>query len=197
VACRRRNDGLVLVVEVEVAAAAEAREDVAQRGGVGRSEAVETPFVGRDEEFELLLRRWQRAKSGEGQVVLLSGEAGIGKSKLLQGFQAQFGVDAHIILSLHGSPFHRNTMLYPVIENIQLAAKLLPQDADDERLEKLTAFLQPFNNSERMIPFLGRLLSLPAVARQSPELGRPELGSARGGGLAGDGAVARGAAQAD
>jgi class 3 adenylate cyclase/tetratricopeptide (TPR) repeat protein len=131
---------------------------------------VTRPLIGRQKQLDLLLDHWDLVKDGNGQAVIVTGEAGIGKSKLLQGFQAQFGVDAHIILSLHGSPFHRNTMLYPVIENIQLAAKLLPQDADDERLEKLTAFLQPFNNSERMLPFLGRLLSLPGLPslRQVP-----------------------------
>ena len=128
------------------------------------------PLIGRQKQLDLLLDHWDLVKDGSGQAVIVTGEAGIGKSKLLQGFQAQFGVEAHIILSLHGSPFHRNTMLYPVIENIQLAAKLLPQDADDERLEKLTAFLRPFDNSERMLPFLGRLFSLPGLPslRQVP-----------------------------
>ena len=130
-----------------------------QRSSAGET-PVARPLIGRQKQLDLLSDHWGLAKDGNGQAVIVTGEAGIGKSKLLQGFQAQFGVEAHIILSFHGSPFHRNTMLYPVIENIQLAARLVPQDSDEERLEKLTAFLRPFDNAERMLPFLGRLLSL-------------------------------------
>ena len=99
-----------------------------QRSSAGET-PVARPLIGRQKQLDLLSDHWDLVKDGTGQAVIVTGEAGIGKSKLIQGFQAQFGVEAHIILSFHGSPFHRNTMLYPVIENIQLAAKLLPKIA--------------------------------------------------------------------
>src|SRR5207344_2740093 len=78
--------------------------------------------VGRDEEFELLLRRWQRAKSGEGQVVLLSGEAGIGKSRLTVALLECLSVEAHTRLRYFCSPQHTESALYPSIRQIERAA---------------------------------------------------------------------------
>ena len=72
-------------------------------------------LVGRDEEFELLLRRWQRAKSGEGQVVLLSGEAGIGKSRLTAALLENLATEPHARLRYFCSPQHTNSALYPII----------------------------------------------------------------------------------
>ena len=100
-------------------------------------------------------------KDGNGQIVIVSGEAGIGKTKLVQEFEALFGAQAHASLRFNGSPFHRNTMLYPVIENIQFAARILQADSDDEKLSKLRAFLGPFTNAGDMLPLAGRLLSIP------------------------------------
>ena len=125
-----------------------------------RESPVARPLIGRQTQLALLSDHWELVKEGNGQAVIVTGEAGIGKSKLIEGFQARFGAQAHRTLSFHGSPFHRNTMLYPVIERIQIAAKLLPQDSDDERLSKLTEFLQPFGNADRILPFIGRLLSI-------------------------------------
>ena len=137
---------------------------------LARESSAARPLIGRQKQLDLLSDHWDLVKDGNGQAVIVTGEAGIGKSKLIEGFQTRFSAEAHTILSFHGSPFHRNTMLYPVIENIQLAANLLAQDDDDERLAKLTAFLRPFNSQERMLPFLGRLLSLPDLpsVRQVP-----------------------------
>ena len=131
----------------------------------GSSPAIETritrPLIGRRKQLDLLSDHWDLVKDGIGQAVIVAGEAGIGKSKLVQGFQAEFAAEAHTTLSFHGSPFHRNTMLYPVIENIQLGAKILPADSADEKHSKLDDFLRQFGNPERMLPLVSRLLSIP------------------------------------
>jgi len=130
----------------------------------GRDLAVDSrtsrPLIGRKKQLDLLSEHWDLVKDGNGQVVILSGEAGIGKTKLVQGFEALFGAQAHASLRFNGSPFHRNTMLYPVIENIQFAARILSADSDDEKLSKLRAFLGPFTNAGDMLPLAGRLLSI-------------------------------------
>ena len=84
------------------------------------------PFIGRKKQLDLLSEHWDHVKDGNGQVVIVSGEPGIGKTKLVQRFEALFGTQATTILRFNGSPFHRNTMLYPVIENIQFAARIIP-----------------------------------------------------------------------
>lgn len=122
------------------------------------------PLIGRRKQLDLLSDHWDLAKDGNGQVVIVAGEAGIGKSKLVQQFGAEFGSEARTILRFHGSPFHRNTMLHPVIENIQLAAKIIPTDREEEKLAKLTAFLSHFDKPERMLPIMSGLLSIPGQA---------------------------------
>ena len=119
------------------------------------------PLIGRKKQLDLLSEHWDLVKDGNGQIVIVSGEAGIGKTKLVQEFEALFGAQAHASLRFNGSPFHRNTMLYPVIENIQFAARILSADSDDEKLSKLRAFLGPFTNAGDMLPLAGRLLSIP------------------------------------
>jgi class 3 adenylate cyclase/tetratricopeptide (TPR) repeat protein len=121
---------------------------------------ISRPLIGRRKQLELLSDHWDLAKDGNGQVVIVAGEAGIGKSKLVQQFEAEFGDEARTILRFHGSPFHRNTMLHPVIENIQLAAKIIPTDREHEKLAKLTAFLSHFDKPERMLPVMSGLLSI-------------------------------------
>jgi predicted ATPase/class 3 adenylate cyclase len=119
------------------------------------------PLIGRKKQLDLLAEHWDLVKNGNGQVVIISGEAGIGKTKLVHEFETQFGTQAHASLRFNGSPFHRNTMLHPVIENIHLAARILHADSDDVKLSKLRTFLQPFTNAGDMLPLLGRLLSVP------------------------------------
>ncbi|HWC18709.1 MAG TPA: AAA family ATPase, partial [Terriglobales bacterium] len=117
------------------------------------------PLIGRSRQLGLLADHWELAKDGIGQAVIVVGEAGIGKSKLVQGFQAAFGAEAHTSLSFQGSPFHRNTMLYPVIEQIQLATRILPDDRDAEKFAKLSSFLRQFSNQDKLLPLVSRLLS--------------------------------------
>ena len=130
--------------------------------------AIETritrPLIGRGKQLGLLSDYWDLVKDGMGQAVIVAGEGGIGKSKLIQGFQTEYGMEAHTSISFQGSPFHRNTMLYPVIENIQLGARILPADSDDLKLSKLQVFLRQFRKSERMLPLISRLLSIPGHA---------------------------------
>jgi class 3 adenylate cyclase len=96
-----------------------------ESGAVSRFEALrsgETPLIGRDEEVELLIHRWQQAKSGEGRVVLISGEPGIGKSRLGAELSEHIGTEPHTCLRYFCSPHHQNSALYPVIVQLERAA---------------------------------------------------------------------------
>ncbi|MET4275804.1 class 3 adenylate cyclase/predicted ATPase [Bradyrhizobium sp. F1.2.2] len=132
---------------------------------------VDRPLIGRKKQLDLLSELWEHVKEGSGQAVIVSGEPGIGKTKLVQQFEALFGTQAAASLRFNGSPFHRNTMLYPVIENFQLAARILPADNDDKKLAKLQALLEPFTNATEMLPLVSRLLAIP---RQLPHYVSPE-----------------------
>ena len=96
-----------------------------------------TPLIGRDEELGLLLRRWERAKAGEGQVVLVSGEAGIGKSRLIAALQDNVGDDRRTTLRYFCSPHHRDSMLYPFIAQVERWAGFARDDRPAARLDKL------------------------------------------------------------
>src|SRR5215510_9555806 len=134
------------------------------RDGLIIESHISRPLIGRRKQLDLLSDHWDLAKDGNGQVVIVAGEAGIGKSKLVQQFEAEFGGEARTILRFHGSPFHRNTMLHPVIENIQLAAKIIPTDREGEKIAKLTAFLSRFDKPDRMLPVMSGLLSIAGQA---------------------------------
>lgn len=129
-----------------------------------------TPLVGRDEEIELLLRRWARAKTGEGQVVLLAGEPGIGKSRVATTLQERLQGEPHIRLRYFCSPHHSDSALYPVITHLEHAAGFEREDGPERRLEKLEALLaRSRNRFEDDLPFLAELLSLP-VGNGAPAL---------------------------
>src|SRR6202000_1702954 len=102
---------------------------------------VLSPLVGRDEELELLLRRWSRAESGEGQVVLLSGEAGIGKSRLTAALMEHLAGTPHMRLRYFCSSQHTDSALHPVIIQLERAAGFTHDDAPEARLDKLDALL--------------------------------------------------------
>jgi class 3 adenylate cyclase/predicted ATPase len=122
-----------------------------------------TELVGREEELELLLRRWSRAKTGEGQVVLLSGEAGIGKSRLTAALLERLANEPHTRLRYFCSPQHTDSVLYPVIGQMQRAAAFVHDDSVQVKLDKLDALLA--QTSKRDTALFAAMLSLPNDGR--------------------------------
>src|ERR1700749_1101703 len=119
---------------------------VGESGVVSRFEALRsgtTPLVGRDEELDLLTRRCQQAKSGEGRVVLVSGEPGIGKSRLMAALSAHIESEPHTRLRYFCSPHHQDSALYPFIAQLEHAAGFSGADTADAKLGKLRALLAP------------------------------------------------------
>ena len=119
----------------------------------GRFEALHatglTALVGREEELELLLRRWSKAKTGEGQVVLLSGEAGIGKSRLTAALLERLATEPHTRLRHFCSPQHTDSALYPIIGQMERAAGFAQDDTPQARLDKLDAILTRTSTSKQ------------------------------------------------
>ena len=135
----------------------------------GRFEALHatglTALVGREEEFELLQRRWSRAKSGEGQVVLLSGEAGIGKSRLTAALLEHLATEPHTRLRYFCSPQHADSAFYPIIGQLERAAGLARDDTPQARLDKFDRMLAQSSTSPQDTALLAELLSLPNDGR--------------------------------
>jgi class 3 adenylate cyclase len=128
-----------------------------------------TPLVGREEELALLHSRWQQAKAGEGCVVLLSGEPGIGKSRLAETLVERLAGERHTRLRLFCSPHHQDSALYPTISQLERAAGFRREDTAGERLDKLEAVLaQATNELSKAVPLLAALLSLPTGGRYAP-----------------------------
>jgi class 3 adenylate cyclase/predicted ATPase len=130
----------------------------------GRFEALHagglTELVGRQEELELLVRRWSTAKSGEGQVVLLCGEAGIGKSRLTAALLQSVAVEPHIRLRYFCSPQHTNSALYPIIGQMERAAALTHGDTPQTKLDKLDALLTQSSTPAADATLFAEMLSL-------------------------------------
>src|SRR5229473_6528195 len=125
-----------------------------------------TPLVGRDEEINLLMRRWQQAKANEGCVVLISGEAGIGKSRIAQTIVERLSGEPYARLRYFCSPHHQDSALYPTIRRLERAAGFRREDTDELRLAKLEAVLaQATNDFSEVVPLLADLLSLPTGDR--------------------------------
>jgi predicted ATPase len=125
-----------------------------------------TPLVGRDEETELLLEHWRWAKGGEGQVVLLSGEPGIGKSRLAVAVQELLEAEPHTRLRYSCSPHHTDSALHPVIAQLERAAGFEREDTPETRLDKLEALLAPTNPPQEDVALLAALLSLSAASHR-------------------------------
>ena len=106
-----------------------------------------TELVGREEELELLLRRWSKAKTGEGQVVLLSGEPGIGKSRLTAALLERLATEPHTRLRYFCSPQHTDSALYPIISQMERAAGFTHDDTAQVKLDKLDAVLAQTSTS--------------------------------------------------
>jgi class 3 adenylate cyclase len=131
----------------------------------GRFEAFHasglTELVGREEELDLLLRRWSKAKTGEGQVVLLSGEPGIGKSRLTAALLERIAAEPHTRLRYFCSPQHTDSALHPIIRQMERAAGFMLEDTPPFKLDKLDALLAQSLASRQDAALLAEILSLP------------------------------------
>jgi class 3 adenylate cyclase/predicted ATPase len=140
-----------------------------------------TSFVGREEEAELLLRRWSRAKGGEGQVVLISGEPGIGKSRLTAVLLEEVSKEPHARLRCFCSPQRTNSALFPIIGHFERAAGLKHDDTVKAKLDKFDALLTRSETSPGNAALLAEMLSLsndgryPALALDPQQLRQKTL----------------------
>ncbi len=146
----------------------------------GRFEALRgeqlTSLVGREHELGILLERWAWAKDGDGQVVLISGEPGIGKSRLLRALRERLGGEPYTPLSLFCSPYHTNSAFHPVIAQLERAARLDRGEPLAAQLAKLETLLAP--SSERLdeaMPLVADLLGVPSGERYSALALTPEV----------------------
>ena len=150
------------VYQVLQESGAQTRLDVATARGL-------TPLVGRDEEVGLLQRRWDQATAGMGQVVLLSGEAGIGKSRLVQMLKEHITAAPHTRIEWRGSPYHQQSALYPVIDHLQRLLREHHEASPSEQLRTLEATLTASGVAlSEAMPLLAALLSLPLPASYPP-----------------------------
>jgi class 3 adenylate cyclase/predicted ATPase len=124
-----------------------------------------TALVGRGEEFEALRRHWFKATDGKGQVVLLSGEAGIGKSRLTTAFVAVLAGEPNVRLRYFCSPQHTDSALYPIIGQMERAAGLAREDTSQAKLDKLDALLKQTSTSAQDAALFAEMLSLPNDGR--------------------------------
>ena len=122
-----------------------------------------TPLVGRSSELSLLLDRWQKVKEGDGQVIILSGIPGVGKSRLLHELKSHIQQDPHVLLHHQCSPYHNQSAFFPVIEQIEQAAQLTAREADADKIAKLKAYLpRSTDSSIEPVLLIAKLLSIPA-----------------------------------
>jgi len=120
-----------------------------------------TELIGREEELEILLRRWSKAKTGKGQVVLLSGEAGIGKSRLTAALLERLATELHTRLRYFCSPQHTDSAFYPIISQAERAAGLAHDDTAQAKLDKLDAVLAQTSTPIQDAALFAEMLSLP------------------------------------
>jgi class 3 adenylate cyclase len=137
----------------------------------GRFEALRgsalSPLVGRDEEIELLVRRWARTKAGDGQVMLVSGEPGIGKSRIVAALAERLHDESLVRLRYFCSPYHEDSALFPFVDQLSRAAGFTRDDPPAARWEKLEALLALAAPPDEDLALLADLLSLPASDHHS------------------------------
>lgn len=134
----------------------------ARRGG-------STALVGRNAESDLLLKRWRSARTGQGQAVLLSGEPGIGKSRLIAALAERLGAEPHTDLRYFCSAYHQNSAFYPVIRQLEHATGMRREDSNDDKLGKLELWLGNAGaDPAEIAPLLAQLMSIDAGGRYAP-----------------------------
>ena len=146
----------------------------AARNAASRFEAAHaeslTPLIGRSSELSLLLDRWKKVKEGDGQVILLSGIPGVGKSRLLYELKSHIQEEPHLFLLHQCSPYHSQSAFFPVIEQIEQAAQVTAREADADKIAKLRAYLPRLSDSPtEPLLLIAKLLSI------SVEIDREQL----------------------
>jgi predicted ATPase len=143
---------------------ARSRLDIASTRGL-------TPLVGREQEVGLLFERWEQAQNGHGQVVLLSGEAGIGKSRLLQVLKDHVAEETRTRLECRSSPYFTNSALYPITDFLQRTLRFQADDTSEQKLEKLIENFRQYRLPlEDTVPLFASLVSLPIPEDRYPTL---------------------------
>jgi class 3 adenylate cyclase/tetratricopeptide (TPR) repeat protein len=128
-----------------------------------------SPLIGRDDDVSSLLRRWTQAREGEGQIVLISGEAGIGKSRIATALQDKLAAEALVRLRYFCSPHRRDSALFPIISHLERAAGFTRNDTVDTKLDKVAALLaQSGDKANESGAAIAELLSIPATGRYRP-----------------------------
>jgi class 3 adenylate cyclase/predicted ATPase len=154
----------ITVYQILRESGATSRLDVTQPIGL-------TPLVGRESEVTLLLERWEQAKSGQGQVVLLSGDAGIGKSRLIQMLKEHVAKEPHVLWECRSSPYFENTALFPVTDLFQRLLQFQDGDTSDEKLAKFAHALSQYRLPvEDTVPLFAPLLALSPPENHYPPL---------------------------
>jgi class 3 adenylate cyclase/predicted ATPase len=160
-------DGPISVYRVLEPTGVRSRLEVASPRGL-------TPLVGRESEVALMRERWSQANGGMGQVVLLSGEAGIGKSHLARVTKDQLTGEPHVSLECRCSPFHENSAWYPVADLWERMLRFERDDSVEDKLRKLETALAPFSLPlEETVPLFAGLLALPLLEDRYPPLTLP------------------------
>src|SRR5262249_55566442 len=130
-----------------------------------------TPLVGREQEVGLLVERWAQAKSGQGQVVLLTGEAGIGKSRVIQTLKEHVADEPHIRWECRSCSYFENTALFPLTDLFQRVLRFQVEDTPEEKLERLEQTLSQYRLPlEETVPLFAPLLALPMSGNRYPPL---------------------------
>jgi predicted ATPase len=124
-----------------------------------------TELVGREEELDLLLRRWSKAKAGEGQVVLLAGEPGIGKSRLTAALLERLAAEPHTPSRYFCSPQRTDSAFFPIISQMERAAGFAQDDTVQAKLDKLDALMEQSHTPRQDIALFADMLSLPNDGR--------------------------------
>lgn len=149
---------------VHQATEVQGRLDVAMSRGL-------TPLVGREQEVGLLIERWAQVRDAQGQVILLSGEAGIGKSRLVQVLKEHLAEEPHVLLECRSSPYYHNSALYPITDLLHRVLQWYQEDTPEQRLEKLERALSQYRLSlDEAVPLFAPLMSIQLPEGRYPPL---------------------------